>query len=39
VTLQDGLDDRERAVLANEGERFLKDLERLIRKEETTHER
>jgi hypothetical protein len=39
VTLQDGLDDRERTVLANEGERFLKDLERLIRKEKATHER
>jgi len=33
VTLQDGLDDRERLVLSNEGERFLNDLERLIRKE------
>ena len=39
VTLQDGLDDRERTVLANEGERFLKDMERLMRKEKTTHER
>jgi hypothetical protein len=39
VTLQDGLDDRERAVLADEGERFLKDLEKLIRKEKGIHER
>lgn len=38
VTLQDGLDERERTVLANEGERFLKDLERLIRKEKSAHE-
>lgn len=39
VTLQDGVDDREQEVLANEGERFLKDMEKLIRKEKSAHER
>ena len=39
VTLEDGLDDRERAILADEGARFVKDLENLIRKEKGNHER
>lgn len=39
VTLQDGLDDRERTILESEGERFLKDLEKLIRKENRPNER
>lgn len=37
VTLQDGLDDRERTILADEGARFLNDLEKLIRKEKGIH--
>ena len=39
VTLQDGIDEKERAILAGEGERFLRDLESLIRKEKSNHER
>ena len=39
VTLEDGLDERERAILSDEGARFVKDLEKLIRKEKGDHER
>jgi hypothetical protein len=38
VTLQDGIDDKERAVLAGEGTRFLRELDSLIRKETPRHE-
>jgi len=37
VTLQDGIDDKEREVLAGDGTRFLKDLDSLIRKENPHH--
>jgi hypothetical protein len=37
VTLQDGLDEKELSILTNDGERFLQDLEKLIRKEKSTH--
>ena len=38
VTLDDGLDERERAILATEGRAFLNEVELLVRLGETSHE-
>jgi len=37
ITTEDGLDDRERAILATEGRAFLKDVEHLISMAEESH--
>ncbi len=38
VTVDDGLDERERAILATEGRAFLNEMELLVRLGETSHE-
>jgi len=38
VTVDDGLDERERAILATEGRAFLNEVELLVRLGETSHE-
>lgn len=39
IRIDDGFDDREREILASEGEAFLKDVENLIRKGGVHHDR
>jgi hypothetical protein len=39
VRIDDGFDDREREILASEGEAFLKDVESLIQKGDVHHDR
>jgi hypothetical protein len=38
ITVDDGLDERERAILATEGRAFLNEVELLVRLGETSHE-